>query len=693
MYFWLNTSELKMQQPTEDRFRHRDLNWLYFNERVLQEAEDKLNPLFERIKFLGIFSSNLDEYFRVRVSQLRQMKRVEKSIRKKLALKPNRLTKQILKEVKEQQDHFGDIYTKQILPELAANDIHLVDSEHFTKKQQEFANSYFIDCVKEHLDIKKVDISKESDLFLDNAMLYFLITFENENELGVVNIPVDQCGRFVYFEHGKNMLTYLDEIVRSELPCLFSEDKITGIYEVKLSRDAELYIEDQYEGVLAEKIYDSLKQRTDGQPTRLLYDAEMPKEVQKKVRHLLNLGKIDMMPGGKYHNFKDFLSLKDPTNNPDLHFEELPPLAHNTLENATNLFETIKEKDQLVHFPYMSFKYVEQFLDAAVKDDDVTQIKISLYRVADNSPLTSSLLEALEKGKKVTVFVEAKARFDEENNIIWGRKFEEKGANVIYSYPKIKVHSKIMMISRKEGNDLVNYSYIGTGNFNTETSKIYCDHALFTANHDLTKEMARLFMVLEGELIVPREKHLLISPFSTRQKFTTLIYNEIENARMGKKAKITAKMNSLEDYEIIDLLYKASEAGVEIRLLVRGFTCLIPGVEGLSENIYITSIVDRYLEHGRIYLFENGGEELMFFGSADWMNRNLDRRIEVVTPIYDEDVFSELKDILEIQLNDNVKARIQDAGETNQYVEAKKSAKPNRSQYSIYDYLKQKHKI
>ncbi|MEO2071834.1 MAG: polyphosphate kinase 1 [Zunongwangia sp.] len=682
-----------MQQPTEDRFRHRDLNWLYFNERVLQEAEDKLNPLFERIKFLAIFSSNLDEYFRVRVSQLRQMKRVEKSIRKKLALKPNRLTKQILKEVKEQQDRFGAIYTMQILPELAANNIHIVDSEHFTKEQQDFTNTYFTDHVKKHLEIKKVDLSKENDLFLDNAMIYFLITFDNENELGVVNIPVDQCGRFVYFEHGKNMLTYLDEIVRSELPCLFPKDNITGIYEIKLSRDAELYIEDQYEGVLAEKIYESLKQRTDGQPTRLLYDAAMPKAVQKKLRHLLHLGKIDMMPGGKYHNFKDFLSLKDPTNNPELHFGEHPPIAHKILENSTDYFKSIKEKDQLVHFPYMSFQYVERFLDQAVKDDHVTHIKISLYRVADNSPLTSSLLEALEKGKEVTVFVEAKARFDEENNIIWGRKFEEKGANVIYSFPKIKVHSKIMMISRQEGKESVNYSYIGTGNFNSDTSKIYCDHALFTANPKLTKEMARLFMVLEGELIVPREKHLLISPFSTRQKFTTLIYNEIENARMGKKAKITAKMNSLEDYEIIDLLYKASKAGVEIRLLVRGFTCLVPGVEGLSENIYITSVVDRYLEHGRIYLFENGGDELMFFGSADWMNRNLDRRIEVVTPIYDRDIFEELKDILTIQLSDNVKARIQDAGETNQYVKPGKDEHKNRSQYAIYDYLKQKHNI
>ncbi|WP_417888007.1 polyphosphate kinase 1 [Zunongwangia sp.] len=681
-----------MQELTEDRFQHRDLNWLFFNERVLQEAEDKNNLLFERIKFLAIFSSNLDEYFRVRVSQLRQMKRVEKSIRKKLDLKPNKLTKQILKEVEIQQRRFGKVYTQEIIPELAKKGIHIIESHNFNSEQKNFVKNYFKEHVKANLETKIINVNNEEEsLFLENAKLYFLIAFEDENCLGIANIPVKECGRFVYFNLGKNKITYIDEIVRSELASFFPEQTIKGIYEIKLNRDAELYIEDKYEGVLAEKIYDSLKQRTNGQPTRLLYDSDMPKALQKQIRKLLNLGKIDMMPGGKYHNFKDFFSLKDPTDNPDLHHKPLVPIEHKELAKSTNLFKTIAEKDRLVHFPYMSFKYVENFLDQAVKDDQVTHIKISLYRVADSSQLTTSLLEALERGKDVTVFVEAKARFDEENNIIWGRKFEKKGANVIYSYPKIKVHSKIMMISRSENGKTCNYAYIGTGNFNSKTSKQYCDHALFTADQRLTKELSRLFMVLEGELIAPREKHLLISPFSTRQVFITLIYNEIENARMGIKAKITAKMNSLEDHEIIDLLYKASNAGVEIRLLVRGFTSLIPGVEGLSENIYITSILDRFLEHGRIYLFENGGDEKMFFGSADWMSRNLDRRIEVLAPIYDEDIFKEFKDILHLQLTDNVKARIQDASESNQYVSRKPGEKENRSQYSIYNYLKQKH--
>lgn len=682
-----------MQQPNEDRFRHRDLNWLSFNARVLQEAEDKINPLYERIKFLAIFSSNLDEYFRVRVSQLRQIKRVKKSIRKQLALRPTKITKQIIEEVKKQQEKFGQIYNNEIIPELAANNIHIVEAEQYTNDHKKFIRSFFSNKVKKHVKPILLNLNKENELFLENSVLYFLVNFKKENQLAVVNIPVDECGRFVMIkglEDGHN-ITYLDEVIRHEVYKLFPDEEIDGVYEIKLSRDAELYIDDIYEGVLAEKIYDSLKQRTDGQPTRLLYDSSMPKILQKKIRKLLKLGKIDMMPGGKYHNFKDFFSFPDPTNNKDLHFEELPPLKHEVLHKSKDYFKAIAKKDQALHFPYMSFSYVEEFLEQAARDEQVTDISISLYRVADESRLTSSLLEALDNGKKVTVFVEAKARFDERNNIIWGRKFEEKGANVIYSYPKVKVHSKIMLICRQEGDTSMRYAYIGTGNFNSETARIYCDHAIFTANKYITKELQRLFKVLEGELIIPREKNLLISPFSTRQKFIKLIYNEIENARAGKKARITAKMNSLEDQEMIELLYKASQAGVQIRMLIRGFTCLIPGVKGLSENIYITSVIDRFLEHGRIYIFENGGDELMFYGSADWMNRNLDRRIEVISPIMDEDIKQEFREILEIQLKDNVKARIQDSEESNTYIKAAKEEKPVRSQYEIYNYLKKKH--
>ena len=681
-----------MTETQDERFQHRDLDWLNFNERVLQEAADKSNPVLERLKFLAIFSSNLDEYYRVRVSQLRQIKKIKKSLRKKLALKPNKKVKQIIKEVKEQQIQFGQIFKDEILPELAEHHIHLIQHQDFSKDQFAQAKHFYQDKIKEHLEPQLVDFEKKNQLFLENNTIYFFITFENCEEAGVVNIPVEQVGRFIELKNeGKeHYISFIDDIIRAEIHEVFPKRKVAGIYQVKMSRDAELYIDDQFNGVLAEKIYESLEQRTDGQPTRLLYDAEMPKELQKKLRKHLGLGKIDMMPGGKYHNFSDFFSFPDPTDNSDLKYEDLTPIPHKNFEATSDYFKLIKEKDQLLHFPYMSFSYVENLIEQAAEDNDVVSIKISLYRVADESALTSSLLKALEKGKEVTVFIEAKARFDEENNITWGRKFEEKGANVIYSYPKIKVHSKIFLIDRIEAGESVKYAYIGTGNFNAETSKLYCDHALFTAHKKITKELDRVFKVLEGELIIPRAKNLLVSPFETRREFTQMILHEIDEAEAGREAKITAKMNSLEDEEIIDLLYRANKSGVKIRLLVRGFTCLIAGVKDLSEHIYITSILDRFLEHGRIYIFHNGGEERIFMGSADWMNRNLNRRIEVLAPIFDEDIKQELKEILQLQLNDNVKARVQDYTGKNEYV-AHDAKKPIRSQYEIYKYLQKKH--
>ncbi|WP_424493636.1 polyphosphate kinase 1 [Salinimicrobium sp. GXAS 041] len=681
-----------MLKPEEIRLRHRDLNWLSFNGRVLQEAKDKRNPLFERIKFLAIFSMNLDEYFRVRVSQLRQMKRIKKSLRKQLALKPNKKVKEILQKVGLQQQEFGRIFYEEIIPELEENEIFLVSYRDFSSSEKKFAKAYF-EKASCHVKSKLISFTEDDHLFLENNVLYLLVTFENTEDFGIINLPVDECGRFITLktENGKNRLTFLDDLVKSQIPDIFSKQEIKGIYEIKLSRDAELYIDDELEGALAEKIYESLEQRTEGQPTRLLYDSQMPPEDQKKLRNLLNLGKIDMMPGGEYHNFSDFFSFPDPTKKPELHFEPLPPVKHKVLEHSGNYFEAIAKKDLALHFPYMSFDYVERFIEQAASDAQVESIKISIYRVADESDLTTTLLKALKNGKKLTVFIEAKARFDEKNNIDWGRKFEDAGAKVIYSYPKIKVHSKILLVTRKEGERLQEYAYVGTGNFNSKTSKIYCDHAIFTARDTVTRELSRVFNVLEGELIIPRAKNLLISPFSTRKAFSDMIVRETENAQQGKKAGITAKMNSLEDREIIELLYKASNAGVKIRLLVRGFTCLVPGIEGLSENIYITSIVDRYLEHGRIYIFENDGNPEIYFGSADWMTRNLDRRIEVITPVYDQDIAAEFTDILQIQLQDNVKARIQDASEKNEYVPVSSGAKKIRSQYAIYEYLKEKY--
>ena len=681
-----------MLKPQKMRLRHRDLNWLKFNGRVLQEAKDPNNPLYEKIKFLAIFSINLDEYFQVRVSQLRQLKRIDKSIRKQLALKPNKQVKEILAEVKDQQQEFGRIFYEIIVPELAENNIFLLDKKDLESSKSSTTANFFKEAAP-YISPILIKNDRKEELFLENGILYLLLTFKDDDALGIVNLPVEQCGRFVEYKSsaGTHEIAFIDDIVKSKAPALFPDYEVEAAYDIKISRDAELYIDDELEGFLAEKIYESLQQRDQGQPTRLLYDSQMPKDIQKRLRKLLGLGKIDMMPGAEYHNFSDFLEFPDPTDNSDLHVEPLEPVPHKTLENSSDYFEKIKEKDQSVHFPYISFDYVERFLHQAATDKHVTNIKISIYRIAAESGLTKSLLRALENNKKVTVFIEAKARFDEKNNIDWGRKFEDVGAKVIYSYPRIKVHSKILLVKRQESNKIQRYAYIGTGNFNSKTSKPYCDHAIFTAHEKITKELNRLFSVLERELIIPRAKRLLISPFSTRKKFSDMIKREINNARQGKKAAVTAKMNSLEDPEMIELLYEASNAGVKIQLLVRGFCCLVPEVEGMSENIYVTSIVDRFLEHGRIYLFYNDGDEELFFGSADIMIRNLDRRIEVIAPIYDPDIFKEFKDILEIQLKDNVKARIQDASESNEYVQRKPNEKPVRSQIEIYKYLKQKH--
>ncbi|MGB5981627.1 MAG: polyphosphate kinase 1 [Nonlabens sp.] len=673
---------------------HRDINWLSFNDRVLQEAADKSNPLFERLKFIAIFSSNLDEHFRVRVSQLRQLKKVEKSIRRKLALKPNKIVKQILHKVQTQQETLGALFFEQIAPELSQNGIHLISYNDLKNGFSNQAHLYYEECIEKLLKPIKVEASKSSDIILENQKLYFLITFDEPDLYGIVNIPSDVLDRFVILDNRDDdyYLAFIDDIIRLHLEQVFPDEKIMESFSVKLSRDAELYLDQELGEDLAEQIYNSLSQREKGQPTRFLYDNKMPKEVCKNIRKSLGLGKIDMVAGGRYHNFDDLFKFPDPTDNPVLHINSFKPVVHKNLgRKNVSYFDIIREKDQLVHFPYMSFNYVQSFIDAAARDPDVQHIKISLYRVASESALTTSLLTALDNGKKITVFVEAKARFDEKNNIRWGRIFEEKGARVIYSYPKIKVHSKVLLILRKESGKIMRYAYIGTGNFNAMTSKIYCDHGLFTANRKVTKDLSRVFKVLQGDLIIPRAKRLLISPFKTRRTFEHLIRNEIDLANAGKIGAITAKMNQLEDPDIIKLLYEAGQAGVKIRLIVRGFTCLIPGIKGLSDTIEMTSIVDTHLEHGRIYKFHNDGQPKMFMGSADWMTRNLDRRIEVLAPILDSDLFKELEDILEIQLRDNVKARIHTKDESNPKVKRAANDEKIRSQEAIYNYLRKKH--
>ncbi len=668
----------------------RDISWLSFNHRVLQEAQNAEVPLYERIKFLAIYSSNLDEFFKVRVSSIRSFKNLKKKTRKKLLeIKPKKILKNIQAIVQVQQKEFGRIFKEEIIPELANQHIHLVNDTGYTK-HQEFVTAYFEDKVKELIRPVYID-AQNAHLFLQDKALYFVVQLANEdNRIAVVNIPSEGIGRFITLPaiDGEYYITFLDDIIRYNIHKLFPEETITEVYSIKVSRDAELYLGDEFSGDLIQKLRENLDNRKTGLPTRFLYDQKMPAELLKQLKNVFDLSKYDMVAGGRYHNFNDFFGFPDPSNQPILHDQPLPPIVHETLEKAPSLLAAIRQKDFILHFPYQSYDYIPKLIWEAADDPNVVAIQITLYRVASKSEVAKALMHALAKGKTVCAFIEAKARFDEASNLYWGEKLKNTGATVLYSYPGIKVHTKLMLIRRKEGEKINNYAYLGTGNFNEKTAKLYGDHALLTADKRIANEVQQVFDLLERRIILPKTKHLLVSPFTTRSGFTKMIDKEIKLAKEGKNAYMILKMNSLEDKEMIKKLYAASNAGVKIQLIVRGICCLVPGVKDQSENIQIISIIDRFLEHARIYIFGNNGNEKMYLASADWMTRNLDRRVEATFPIYDETIYAELRHIINLQLADNVKARKIDAAQQNLFVRNKKEA--TRSQLAIYNFLARK---
>ncbi|WP_282084867.1 polyphosphate kinase 1 [Aquimarina algiphila] len=649
------------------KYYNRDLSWLRFNHRVLQEAEDKNNPLYERIKFLAIFSSNLDEFFKVRVSDIRKIKKLDKSLRKKLITKPNKLLKQIKKQVHIQQEEFGNLFTNHILPELKKEGIELIRYEDFTSSQKEFAEHYYQENLKNKLTLNINTEREDKKVFIENEQLYLTALLENK-ELIIVKIPSD-TSRFVTFPNQNNThyIAFVDDILKYSLAKFYIQKEISAFHLIKISRDAELYIDNEYSGNLLTKIKDSLGNRDTGQVTRLLIDDTMPIELLNLIKDVLDVNETDILYGGRYHNFKDFFGFPNPTQK-NLSENELIPIQNHELQKIPNIFDAITKKDRVFYYPYESFDDVLRLAQQASLDENVTKIKVTLYRIAKQSGLADALLTAAKNGKDVFVFIETKARFDEENNIRWGQVLEDHGAKVMYSYPGIKVHSKILLIERLENEVQKTYGYISTGNFNEKTAKIYTDFGLMTANPSLTLELNQVFQLLEGKVIIPKTKKLLVSPFTTRSTFEKLIETEIKNAKEGKEAYIILKLNSLQDHKMIDLLYEANNAGVKIRLIVRGICCLVPGIEGQSEHIYITSIVDRFLEHGRVYIFANDGNEKMYMGSADWMTRNLDHRIEVITPILDKDVYSRIRKMIQFQLDDTIKARIIDQDQKNNYV-------------------------
>lgn len=674
----------------------RDLSWLSFNYRVLQEAKDRTVPLFERIKFLAIYSSNLDEFFRVRMANHRNLLRVGKKTKKELEFSPKQIVKEIQDVVTTQQEEVSLIFENEIIPELKKHNIFLKRRLDLNEEQREFVEDYF----KDHMlpFVQPVLLVKDKIRpFLNNAALYLTVLLQPKeapdapHEYAIVKIPSDHLPRFIKLPSPENRhdLIILDDIVRHSVSWMFPGYDILDTYSIKLTRDAELYIDDEFAGDLIQKIKDSLARRHVGPASRFVYDREMPEELLESLKDVFDLEKYDTLEEGRYHNNFDFFKfpdfgltqLKDPP---------MPPLPYIDLENAKDFFKTIRERDHLVHFPYHTYEPVVRFFEEAAKDPNVTHIKIIQYRVAKRSRIMQALMNAVRSGKQVSVFIEVKARFDEEANLVWGERLEKAGVKVHYSFPGVKVHSKLALVRRLEANHERMYAYLSTGNFHEDTAKLYTDLGLFTADKRIVGEVARVFSYLET-VKQPQQafKHLLVGQFNLREGLENLIDFEIRKAKAGKTAKIILKMNSLQDPDMINKLYEASQAGVNIKLIVRGICCLVPGLKGVSENIEAISIVDRFLEHSRVFVFYHGGREKIYLSSADWMVRNLSYRIETAFPILDAKLRREIKDYINIQLRDNVKARVLDLDSSNDYYK-NGSDMAIRSQVETYYYVKRK---
>ncbi len=678
---------------------NRELSWLSFNERVLQEADDKTVPLIERIKFLGIFSNNRDEFFRVRVAALKRIVKFPKKIEKITGENPVRLLNKIQKIVIEQQIKFEQVYQK-IIKELGKNNISIINEKQINRGQGVFIKKYFHDKVMPLLFPIMVDNSSKFPFLKDKSGYLIIKLGRNDNtkknKYALIEVPAVDISRFVVLpkEKEKKFIILLDDVIRYCLKDVFSNFSYDYIeaYNIKITRDAEIDMDNDLSKSFVEKISKGLKDRKKGQPVRLVYDSEIAPDMLAFIMKKTKLGKEDHpIPGGRYHNFKDFISFPN-IGSPDLSYKKMIPLKHPDLPNgpsikdSSSFFKVLKKKDVLLTYPYQSFDHIIDLLREASIDPKVQSIKITLYRVAKNSSIVKALINAIKNGKQVTAVVELQARFDEEANIYWANKLQEEGAKVIYGVPGLKVHTKIFLITRKEGNKIINYAHVGNGNFNRDTATVYTDHSLLTADKRITVEVAKVFSFYADNLKIGTYKHLLVAPFFMRKQFLQLINKEIQYAKKNKPASIILKLNNLVDPEIIKKLYEASEAGVKIKLIIRGICSLVAGVTGLSENIEAISIVDRFLEHSRVLIFYNGGDEKYFLSSADWMARNLDFRSEVAVPIYDTAIQVELKKIIDILWADNTKARILGSAQNNQY--RKINNKPKvRAQEAIYNYL------
>ncbi|HCG8476070.1 TPA: polyphosphate kinase 1 [Vibrio parahaemolyticus] len=677
----------------EKLYIEKELSWLSFNERVLQEAADKTVPLIERIRFLGIFSNNLDEFYKVRFADVKR--RILINQERGGSDNSKRLLSKMQAKALKLNEQFDELYS-ELIREMARRRIFLVNEHQLDEAQEKWITKYFRKEVMPH--ITPLLMKDEIDVlqFLKDEYAYIAVELrkEDHSQYALIEIPTDHLPRFVMVpeQKGKRRKTIilLDNIIRYCLDELFKGffdyDELAG-YAMKMTRDAEYDLRNEIEYSLLEQMSAGVNQRLTAMPVRFVYEREMPQEMLDFLCSKLRISNYDnLIPGGRYHNFKDFIAFPN-VGREYLENKPMPPMKCADFEGYANSFEAIKAKDILLYYPYHTFDHIGELVRQASFDPKVLSIKINIYRVAKDSRLMNSLIDAVHNGKNVTVVVELQARFDEEANIEWSKVLTEAGVHVIFGAPGLKIHSKLLMISRREGDDIIRYAHIGTGNFHEKTARIYTDFSLLTADQEITNEVRNVFGYIENPYRPVKFNHLMVSPRNSRTQIYRLIDNEISNAKAGKKAGLTIKVNNLVDKGIVTRLYAASNAGVKINMIIRGMCALVPGIEGVSENIRIISIVDRFLEHPRVVITHNDGDPQVYISSADWMTRNIDHRIEVAAPVRDPRLKQRIIDITNIHFTDTVKARLIDKEMSNSYV-PRGNRKKVRSQVAIYDYLK-----
>jgi polyphosphate kinase len=671
---------------------NREISWLYFNDRVLQEAADPTVPLIDRIKFLAIFSSNLDEFYRVRVATLTRLTTLNEKAKEVLGYNPKKLLNQIKNLVVKQEKKFNNLYENIIVKQLAEEKIFILNDTQLNVTRGAFVKSYFRENMLATLVPIMLNPGEPLPELRDRAIYFFVrLTKNKKTRLALIEIP-ESLPRFVVLPQTNDLkfIILVDDIIRYNLEdifFIFDHDNIEA-YSIQLTRDAELDLDKEVSDKFVDMLSRSLLKRKKGKPMRLLYDTEMPMDMLAFLVAKMGVNAESLIPGNRYHNFKDFIVFPN-VGRPELEYPRYDTLPVHELSFGKSLMGMIAKKDYLVSTPYQSFDYIIHFLREAAIDPKVKEISVTLYRLAKNSRVVHALINAAKNGKKVNCLVELKARFDEQANITWSRRLADEGVNVIYGISGYKVHSKIILVSRMEKGKTVNYACLSTGNFNEKTASIYADHSLLTMNKKITDDMVQVFKALTKNTVPSGLKNLIVSPVDARPTYYRMIDTEIKNAKAGKPAYIILKMNSLADEQMIAKLYTASNAGVKIKLIVRGMCCLVGGMKGYSENIQVLSIVDKYLEHARVQIFCNGGKELIYLTSADFLSRNLDSRVEVGFPIYDEVLKKEIREIIDIQLQDNTKAREITGLNNNKYVKSNEKI-PYRAQIDIYNYLKYK---